>query len=105
MTSLAPASVETIIVPRAQDLGGFSVRRSLPAAQRQMVGPFIFLDEMGPADFAVGSGIDVRPHPHIGLATLTYLFQGELFHRDTLGSAVNITPGAVNLMVAGRGIV
>jgi redox-sensitive bicupin YhaK (pirin superfamily) len=81
------------------------VRRALPAAQKQMVGPFIFFDQMGPAEFLIGKGIDVRPHPHIGLATVTYLFEGEVFHRDSLGSALAIRPGEVNLMRAGRGIV
>lgn len=95
---------DIIIEPRDKDLGGFTVRRILPFAKRRMVGPFIFVDEMGPAHFAVGSGIDVRPHPHIGLATVTYLFSGSIFHRDTLGSAQSITPGAVNWMTAGRGI-
>jgi hypothetical protein len=96
--------IDIVIVPRDKDLGGFTVRRILPYAKRRMVGPFIFLDHMGPADFAAGAGIDVRPHPHIGLATVTYLFAGELFHRDTLGSAQSILPGAVNWMTAGRGI-
>ncbi|MCI4677835.1 pirin family protein [Rhodoblastus acidophilus] len=99
------ASVEAVVIPQAKDIGGFGVRRALPSAQRRMVGPFVFLDEMGPADFAPGAGMDVRPHPHIGLATLTYLLDGALFHRDSLGSAQEISPGAVNLMVAGRGIV
>lgn len=98
-------AVEQVIVPRARDLGGFSVRRALPSAQRQMVGPFIFFDQMGPAQFIAGKGIDVRPHPHIGLATVTYLFDGEITHRDSLGSALAIRPGEVNLMTAGRGIV
>jgi redox-sensitive bicupin YhaK (pirin superfamily) len=88
-----------------QDLGGFTVRRVLPARERRMVGPFIFLDHMGPKRFAPGEGIDVRPHPHIALATVTYLFEGEIFHRDSLGSALAIRPGAVNWMTAGRGIV
>lgn len=98
-------AIEQVIVPRARDLGGFSVRRALPSAQRQMVGPFIFFDQMGPAQFLSGQGIDVRPHPHIGLATVTYLFDGEITHRDSLGSALSIRPGEVNLMTAGRGIV
>jgi redox-sensitive bicupin YhaK (pirin superfamily) len=98
-------AVDLVIVPPTKDLGGFGVRRALPSAQKRMVGPFVFLDEMGPAAFAVGTGIDVRPHPHIGLATLTYLLDGEIFHRDSLGSAQEIAPGAVNLMVAGRGVV
>jgi redox-sensitive bicupin YhaK (pirin superfamily) len=97
--------VETVIVPRARDLGGFSVRRALPSVERQMVGPFIFWDQMGPAIFKAGQGIDVRPHPHIGLATLTYLFEGQILHRDSLGSVQPIDPGEVNWMTAGRGIV
>lgn len=100
-----PAAVELVILPPTRDIGGFGVRRALPSAKKRMVGPFIFLDQMGPADFAAGTGIDVRPHPHIGLATLTYLLEGEIFHRDSLGSAQKIAPGAVNLMVAGAGIV
>ena len=103
--SLNPlSSVETLIVPRARDIGGFEVRRALPAPQRQMVGPFIFFDQMGPAEFLTGQGIDVRPHPHIGLATVTYLYRGEFQHRDSLGSNQIIHPGAVNWMVAGRGV-
>jgi redox-sensitive bicupin YhaK (pirin superfamily) len=98
-------AVEDVIIPRARDLGGFEVRRALPSARRQMVGPFIFFDQMGPAQFLSGQGIDVRPHPHIGLATVTYLFDGEINHRDSLGSALSIRPGEVNLMTAGRGIV
>jgi len=98
-------AIEQVIVPRARDLGGFSVRRALPAAGRQMVGPFIFFDQMGPAEFLIGTGIDVRPHPHIGLATVTYLFDGEIMHRDSLGSEVAIRPGELNLMSAGAGIV
>ena len=96
--------IEQTIAPRERDLGGFSVRRVLPHATRPMVGPFIFLDHMGPAEFSPAKGIDVRPHPHIGLATVTYLFEGELFHRDCLGNAQEIRPGAVNWMTAGRGI-
>src|SRR5579883_3045754 len=98
-------ALETVIVPRARDLGGFSVRRALPSAQRQMIGPFIFWDQMGPTIFDAGQGIDVRPHPHIGLATVTYLFAGGILHRDSLGSVQPITPGDVNWMTAGRGIV
>jgi redox-sensitive bicupin YhaK (pirin superfamily) len=98
-------AIEDVIVPRARDLGGFEVRRALPSAKRQMVGPFIFFDQMGPAQFLSGQGIDVRPHPHIGLATVTYLFDGEITHRDSLGSALSIRPGEVNLMTAGKGIV
>ena len=101
----APDPVEVVVIPQAKDIGGFGVRRALPSAKRRMVGPFVFLDEMGPVDFAPGVGMDVRPHPHIGLATLTYLLDGALFHRDSLASAQEITPGAVNLMVAGRGVV
>jgi redox-sensitive bicupin YhaK (pirin superfamily) len=96
--------IETLIVPRARDIGGFEVRRALPAPKRQMVGPFIFFDEMGPAEFVTGAGIDVRPHPHIGLATVTYLFKGEFQHRDSLGSNQMIRPGEVNWMVSGRGV-
>jgi redox-sensitive bicupin YhaK (pirin superfamily) len=98
-------AIEQVIVPRARDLGGFSVRRALPAAGKQMVGPFIFFDQMGPAEFLIGTGIDVRPHPHIGLATVTYLFDGEIVHRDSLGTALSIKPGELNLMSAGNGIV
>ncbi len=96
--------IETLIVPRARDLGGFEVRRALPAPQRQMVGPFIFFDQMGPAEFITDGGIDVRPHPHIGLGTVTYLYQGEFEHRDSLGTHQMIYPGEVNWMVAGRGV-
>ena len=99
-------AVAHVVVPRAVDLGdGFSVRRALPSARSRMVGPFIFFDHFGPAEFRSGQGIDVRPHPHIGLATVTYLFAGELVHRDSLGTAVVIRPGEVNWMTAGRGIV
>lgn len=98
--------IALVIDPPARDLGdGFSVRRALPNARRRMVGPFIFVDEMGPAEFAPGHGLDVRPHPHIGLATVTWLFEGEITHRDSLGVVRSILPGAVNWMVAGRGIV
>jgi len=102
-----PASpVETVILPRTRDLGdGFTVRRALPSARRRMVGPFIFFDQMGPVVLQGGHGLDVRPHPHIGLATVTYLFDGEILHRDSLGSVQPIQPGAVNWMTAGRGIV
>jgi redox-sensitive bicupin YhaK (pirin superfamily) len=98
-------AIEHVIVPRARDLGAFQVRRALPSAAKQMVGPFIFFDQMGPAEFLLGKGIDVRPHPHIGLATVTYLFEGEVWHRDSLGTSAPIRPGEVNLMSAGRGIV
>jgi hypothetical protein len=96
--------IEMLIEARKKDLGGFQVGRVLPFAQKRMVGPFIFLDHMGPAEFRAGQGIDVRPHPHIGLATVTYLFAGEIMHRDSLGSIAAITPGAVNWMSAGSGI-
>lgn len=97
-------AIETVIVPRARDLGGFEVRRALPSAARQMVGPFIFFDQMGPAEFLTGKGIDVRPHPHIGLGTVTYLMKGRIHHRDSLGTNSWIEPGAVNWMLAGQGI-
>jgi len=97
-------AIALVIVPRTADLGGFTVRRALPSTRRRMVGPFIFFDHMGPAEFRAGHGVDVRPHPHIGLATVTYLFAGEIVHRDSLGSALAIVPGDVNWMTAGRGI-
>jgi redox-sensitive bicupin YhaK (pirin superfamily) len=98
--------VDTVILPPVRDLGdGFTVRRALPSAHRRMVGPFIFLDQMGPAAFHGGEGLDVRPHPHIGLATVTYLLEGEILHRDSLGSVQAIRPGEVNWMTAGSGIV
>lgn len=98
-------AIDMILTPASKDLGDhFVVRRALPAVQRRMVGPFVFLDEMGPAHFAAGSGLDVRPHPHIGLSTVTYLFQGAIRHKDTLGVERDITPGALNLMTAGRGV-
>ena len=105
MTAADATSVDLVIEPRTRDLGGFSVGRVLPYAKRRMVGPFIFFDEMGPAAFPPGAGIDVRPHPHIGLATVTYLFEGEIRHRDNLGCDQVIRPGDVNWMTAGRGIV
>jgi redox-sensitive bicupin YhaK (pirin superfamily) len=101
---LAGEAITQVIVPRTSDLGGFLVRRALPSSRRRMVGPFIFLDEMGPVEFRSGQGLDVRPHPHIGLATVTYLFAGEITHRDSLGSVAVIRPGEVNWMTAGRGI-
>jgi redox-sensitive bicupin YhaK (pirin superfamily) len=101
----SPEGIEMIIDPEAKDLGGFSVRRVLPSPQRRMVGPFIFFDHAGPAEFPPGEGIQVRPHPHICLSTVTYLFEGEVIHRDSLGYVQAIRPGAVNLMTAGRGIV
>ena len=98
-------ALELVIVPRVRDLGdGFSVRRALPHGKRQMVGPFIFFDQMGPVQFIAGQGLDVRPHPHIGLATVTYLFDGRVMHRDSEGNTLEITPGAMNLVTAGRGI-
>ncbi len=97
--------IDLVIPSRRKDLGGFEVGRVLPFPTHRMVGPFIFLDHMGPADFPPGQGIDVRPHPHIGLSTVTYLFEGEIFHRDSLGSALPIRPGEVNWMTAGSGIV
>jgi redox-sensitive bicupin YhaK (pirin superfamily) len=99
-----PSEIETVIVPRAHDLGGFEVRRALPAREKQMVGPFIFFDQMGPGEFLTGKGLDVRPHPHIGLATVTYLFDGSIMHRDSLGTQLPIVPGDVNWMTAGSGI-
>lgn len=98
-------AIGLIIQPREKWLGDFSVRRALPNAQRQMVGPWIFFDHMGPAEFPSGKGIKVRPHPHVNLATVTYLFEGEILHRDSLGSLQAIRPGDINLMVAGSGIV
>jgi redox-sensitive bicupin YhaK (pirin superfamily) len=97
-------TLETMIVARTGDIGGFQVRRALPSVKRRMVGPFVFLDQMGPAEFLIGHGLDVRPHPHIGLATVTYLFEGEIMHRDSLGTVQPIRPGAVNWMTAGSGI-
>src|SRR6478735_5086997 len=93
------------VTPVTHDLGAFKVRRSLPARERTMVGPFIFVDEFGPAQLEPGQGMDVRPHPHINLATVTYLFEGTIEHRDSIGSHQVIEPGAINLMTAGRGIV
>ena len=98
-------AIAHVIVPRSVDLGEFQVHRALPSAQSRMVGPFIFFDHFGPAVFTSGTGMDVRPHPHIGLATVTYLFEGEIVHRDSLGSDIPIHPGAINWMTAGRGIV
>ncbi|HEY5930346.1 MAG TPA: pirin family protein [Burkholderiales bacterium] len=97
-------SIAHVVEGRRRDLGGFEVQRILPWAGGHMVGPFIFLDQMGPAVFAPGAGIDVRPHPHIGLATVTYLYEGEILHRDSLGVVQPIRPGEVNWMTAGRGI-
>ena len=97
-------AIELVVVPRTVDIGGFTVRRALPTAKRRMVGPFIFMDQMGPGELPVGEGLDVRPHPHIGLATVTYLFDGEIVHRDSTGVEAAIRPGDVNWMTAGRGI-
>src|SRR6201996_8139708 len=98
-------ALELVIVPRTRDLGdGFEVRRALPHGKRQMVGPFIFFDHFGPVQFMSGKGMDVRPHPHIGLATVTYLFDGSIMNRDSEGNIQEIQPGAMNLMTAGRGI-
>ena len=105
-SATAAPLLEMVIAPRSRDLGdGFQVRRALPAAQRRMVGPFVFLDQMGPIALPPGRGLDVPPHPHIGLATVTYLFEGEILHRDSLGTVQPIEPGAVNWMTAGPGIV
>ena len=98
-------AVELLIQPSDKDLGGFSVKRALPTVERKMVGPWIFFDHFGPAVFPAGEGVNVRPHPHINLATVTYLFEGEILHRDSLGNLQTIGPGDINLMVAGRGIV
>jgi redox-sensitive bicupin YhaK (pirin superfamily) len=97
--------IELALVARTVDIGGFSVHRALPSQQQRMVGPFIFWDQMGAGAFAAGHGVDVRPHPHIGLSTVTYLFEGTLDHKDSLGNGVRIVPGEVNLMSAGKGIV
>lgn len=99
------SAIDLSILPKEHDLGDFSVRRVLPAITRKMIGPWLFFDHMGPAVFDPGKGIDVRPHPHINLATVTYLFQGEMLHRDSLGNELTINPGEINLMVAGKGIV
>ncbi len=99
-----PDVIERAIVPRSRDIGGFEVRRALPASGARSVGAFVFFDQMGPSSMAAGQGLDVRPHPHIGLATITYLFDGQILHRDSLGTIQAIEPGAVNWMTAGRGI-
>ena len=103
--ALACDAIELMVIPNAKDIGGFEVRRALPTAKRRLVGPFIFFDRMGPAILRPGTAMDVRPHPHIGLATVTYLFDGKIRHRDSLGTEMVIAPGDVNLMTAGRGIV
>jgi len=106
MNQQSDTALEVVVVPRTHDLGDqFIVRRALPSKQRRMVGPFVFLDQMGPHVFSAGQGLDVRPHPHIGLATVTYLLDGEIMHRDSLGTVQSIRPGAVNWMSAGKGIV
>lgn len=105
MNKQQPHSVELIIEPKVKDLGEFTVRRVLPAPEKRMVGSFIFFDHMGPAEFPPGEGVQVRPHPHIGLATVTYLFEGEIMHRDNLGFVQPIQSGAVNLMTTGSGMV
>ena len=106
MNQQSDTALEVVVVPRTHDLGDqFIVRRALPSKQRRMVGPFVFLDQMGPHVFSAGQGLDVRPHPHIGLATVTYLLDGEIMHRDSLGTVQSIRPGAVNWMTAGKGIV
>jgi redox-sensitive bicupin YhaK (pirin superfamily) len=97
-------ALEIVLVPHSRDLGEFTVYRTLPQAQRRMVGPFVFFDQMGPVQFIAGQGMDVRPHPHIGLATVTYLFDGRIMHRDSEGNVLEIVPGEMNLMTAGRGI-
>jgi len=103
--SAETSAVEIVIEPRQKSLGEFSVRRVLPAARRRMLGPFAFFDHMGPVQFGPGDGVNVRPHPHINLATVTYLFEGEIEHKDSLGTEQAIRPGAINWMTAGRGIV
>ena len=99
-------AIKQLVVPRTADLGdGFTVKRALPSAQSRMGGPFVFFDHFGPAEFRAGTGLDVRPHPHIGLSAVTYLFDGEIVHRDSLGTALAVRPGEINWMTAGRGIV
>lgn len=97
-------AVKAVLSPRSRDIGDFSVRRALPFIKQRSIGPWVFFDHFGPVSFAPGEGINVRPHPHINLATVTYLFEGEIYHRDSLGNALAIHPGAINLMVAGKGI-
>ena len=103
--AFASDQIELMVIPNAKDIGGFQVRRALPTAKRRLVGPFIFFDRMGPAILRACQALDVRPHPHIGLSTVTYLFDGKIRHRDSLGTEMVIQPGDVNLMTAGRGIV
>lgn len=102
--AVAADAIEAVVVPRLKDLGGFSVRRALPSEERQMVGPFIFFDQAGPGEVLLNESFDIRPHPHIGLATVSYLFDGEIVHRDSIGSEQAIRPGDINWMTAGRGI-
>ena len=97
-------AIETVIIPRARDIGDFEVRRALPSTKRKMVRPFVFFDQVGHAEFLTNQGIDVRPHPHIGLATVTYLYKGEIQHRDSIGTNQMIHPGEVNWMIAGNGV-
>ena len=96
--------IETIIIPKVHDLGGFQIQRALPSVERKMVGPFVFFDHIGPAEFIKGNGVDVRPHPHIGLSTVTYLYNGSMYHKDSIGTSASVEPGDVNLMTAGKGI-
>lgn len=98
------SSIKSVLTPREKDIGEFAVRRALPFIQQRSIGPWVFFDHFGPVTFKPGEGMNVRPHPHINLATVTYLFEGEIFHRDSLGNALAIHPGAINLMVAGKGI-
>lgn len=105
MVNSSSKAIKVSLRPKVKELGGFTVRRALPFLKHRSVGPWVFFDHFGPVDFAPGEGINVRPHPHIGLATVSYLFEGEIWHRDSLGNSSPIHPGAVNLMVAGEGIV
>jgi hypothetical protein len=97
-------NIETIIVTKVHDLGGFQIQRALPSVQRNMVGPFVFFDHIGPAEFIRGNGVDVRPHPHIGPSTVTYLYNGSMYHKDSIGTSASVDPGDVNLMTAGKGL-
>ena len=97
-------AIETVIIPRARDIGDFEVRRALQSTKRKMVGPFVFFDQVGPAEFLTNQGIDLRPYPYIGLATVTYLYKGEFQHRDSIGTNQMIHPGDVNWMIAGNGV-
>lgn len=96
--------IETLIIPKVHDLGGFQIQRALPSVERKMVGPFVFFDHIGPAEFIRGNGVDVRPHPHIGLSTVTYLYNGSMYHKDSIGTSASVEPGDINLMTAGKGI-